>query len=253
MLRKPIFIAISVILACTLSLRAQDDENRALVLKAIQATGGKETITKFKAIQTKFKGDVDVAGTMTKVEGEVFINHSGQLKNIIDVSINNMNIKITQAFDGKNAWMDVLGMLTELKDKDLIQEMHETMHSEEVANLIALEKKEFKLSAIGEAKVKGKEAVGVRVSKEGRRDVNLWFDKKTHLLVKTERRGKDPFDPNSTEANREKYYADYKAVQGIQTPHAMEVHTDGKKLISMELMDTRYHERPFGDSTFAKP
>jgi len=107
--------------------------------------------------------------------------------------------------------------------------------------------------ALGEMKIVGKDAVGIRVSKEGRRDVNLWLDKRTHLVIKCEHRGKDAFNPAGGEVNQEKYYDQYKVVQGVQTPHHLEVHNDGKKLVSMELMEARYHERLLDESVFAKP
>jgi len=253
MLRTRILIAALALLACSLPMRAQDDESRALVLKAIQAAGGKETLAKYKAAQVKYKGEVDFMGMPAKVEGEVFVNYGDRMKNVIGVEINNMNLKISQGFDGKIGWMDVMGMVMELKDKELIDEMKESMHAEAVTNLAVLDSKDYKLSSLGQMKVMGKEAVGVRVSKEGKRDVILWLDKKTHFVIKSEHRGKDPFNPASSEVNEEKYYDRYKAVQGVQTPQYMEVHHDGKKIVSLELTEARLHERPLEDSTFAKP
>jgi len=230
---------------------AQDDELRALVTQAIKAHGGKEALKKYQAAQAKYKGDVDVQGVQAKVEGEIFVSYAGRMKNVIEVEVNNMKIKIQQGYDGKALWMDIMGMVQEIKDKDAIAEMQEGMYAEQVANLVDLEDKAFKLSRVGEMKIMGKDAVGIRVSKEGKRDVNLWLDKASHMLLKSEHRGKDPFG-QQPEANEEKYYKDYKPVMGIQTPHTMEVHRDGQKLIAMELSDMRYHEK-LDDTYFTKP
>jgi len=251
MLRTTLIVASLALAGWTLSsVRAQDDELRALVNKAMKAHGGKELLKKYQTTTAKYKGEVDAMGVMAKVEGEIFVAPE-RMKNVIAVEVNGMNIKIQQGFDGKVLWMDVMGMGQEFKDEDKIKDMKENMYAEHVGNLWDLDNKEFKLGSLGEMKIKGKEAVGVRVSKEGKRDVNLWFDKQSTLLVKHEYRGKDVFGQEG-ETNNEKYFADYKAVQGIQTPGRMEVHKEGKKIVELEITESRYHEK-LDESTFAKP
>lgn len=252
MLRK-----LSVLFGClalagwTLSARAQDNELRNLVLKAQKAHGGKTALNKYPAIQVKYKGDVDANGMKAKVEGEVSYNFPERMKNVITVDVNGMKIEIQQGYDGKVLWLNVAGMVSEIKDKELLAEMKESMYSELVASLADIESKDYELSALGEMKIKDKDAVGVRVSRKGKRDVNLWLDKKTHMLVKSEFRGKDPFGMQG-EANQEKYFSGYKAFSGVQTPLIMEVHNDGKKIVEMELSDVRYFEK-LEDSHFNRP
>ena len=48
--------------------------------------------------------------------------------------------------------------------------------------------KSVKYSIVGEIKIKDKAAIGVTVSKEGSKDVNLFFDKTTGLIAKIEMR-----------------------------------------------------------------
>ena len=99
-------------------------------------------------------------------------------------------------------------------------------------------------------KVNDKNSVGVRISKEGMRDVNLWFDKKSLHLLKYDFRGLDPM--SMMEVNQEKYLSGYKAIMGIQTPSHIEVHHDGKKTIDMDVTEMRYHEK-LDDTHFARP
>lgn len=239
------------VLACGLSARAQDDQLWAQIDKSLKAHGGREFLKKHPAAQIKYKGEVDAMGATIKIEGEVWTTPE-RLKNVSDVEVNGMKLKVQQGYDGKTMWMDVMGMVQEFKDDDKLKEMKESMHAEQVANLVDLDKKNYKLNSLGEMKIKGKEAVGVRVAREGKRDVILWFDKGTNLLVKHEYRGTDPWGPQAAEANNEKYHLDYKAVDGIQVPGRIEVHQDGKKIVELEISDIRYHER-LDDSMFAKP
>jgi hypothetical protein len=248
------FICLAVCLAalaCGLSARAQDDPLWAQVEKSLKAHGGREFLKKHPAAQVKYKGDVDAMGVTAKIEGEVF-TAPDRLKNVSDVEVNNMKIAVKQGYDGKTMWMDVMGMVQEFKDQDKIKEMKESMHAEEVGNLVGLDKKSYKLNSLGDMKIKGKEAVGIRVAREGKRDVVLWFDKETNLLVRHEYRGTDPWGGQAGEVNNEKYYLDYKAVMGVQVPGRIEVHNDGKKIVELEITDVRYHER-LDDSIFAKP
>src|SRR5262245_18562032 len=106
------------------SARAQDDELRAVVTKALKAHGGKELPKKYPATTAKYKGEVDTMGIMAKVEGEIFVAPE-RMKNVIGVEVNGMNIKIQQGYDGKVLWMDVMGMSQEFKDDDKIKEMKE--------------------------------------------------------------------------------------------------------------------------------
>ena len=51
---------------------------------------------------------------------------------------------------------------------------------------MALRGKRFRVAPPGEARANGRDAVGVRVRREGRRDVNLYFHKMTGLPLRTE-------------------------------------------------------------------
>ncbi len=117
---------------------------------------------------------------------------------------------------------------------------------------MGLDAKEYTFSAVGEAKVKDVDAVGVRVSKKGMRDVTLWIDKKTHQLVKTEFRGKEPPYFQGAEINMERYASGYKKVAGLLMPARIEMHYDGKKAIDLEVVEIRTHER-LDETLFAKP
>jgi hypothetical protein len=245
------FVACVATLAGALSACAQDDELWAQIDKSVKAHGGREFLKKHPAAQVKYKGDVDAMGVTAKIEGEVFTT-TDRLKNVTEVDVNGMKITIKQGYDGKTMWMDVMGMVQEFKDDDKIKEMKENAHSEEVANLVGLDKKNYKLNGLGDMKIKGKDAIGIRVAREGKRDVILWFDKGTNLLVKHEHRGADPWGPQAAEANHEKYYSDYKLMNGIQTPGRLEVHSDGKKIVELEVTEVRYHER-LDESMFARP
>jgi hypothetical protein len=237
--------------ASSLPAPAQDDESHAFIREAVKAHGGKDALRKYSGAQVKYKGTVDTMGITIKVDGEVFTNHPYRMKNVMNAEVNNMNFQIQQGYDGKVLWMNIMGMSKVIDDKEALTEVEESVHADRVSKLVDLDNKDYKFGSLGEMKIKDKDAVGVRVSKEGKRDVNLWFDKTSHMLVKSEYRGKDPFGQTG-EVNQEKYFSDYKSVMGVQTPMRLEVHNDGKKMVDLEIGEVRYHER-LDDTYFTKP
>src|SRR5205085_7888654 len=101
-------------------------------------------------------------------------------------------------------------------------------------------------------KVKDHDAVGVQVTKKGFRDVNLYFDKKTHTLLKAEYRAFDEF--SKKEVTQEKFMLGYKEVAGgLKAPSKLEIHNDGKKALEIEISEMTFLETPLEASVFAKP
>jgi hypothetical protein len=252
-MRKSVLLAlgVSLWLLWGLSGQAQEgDEARALIEKAIKAHGGAAKLAAVKATQTKGKGKI-----FSPMEFPFTIDLSSQppdkFKMVLDAEINGMNIPIVQVFNGKKGWVSVMGKTMNLDEKD-IQEFHQQAHVEKVTDLVSLKDKSYKLSQLGEMKVGDHDAVGVQVTKKDFRDVNLYFDKKTHLLIKAEYRAVEPI--GKQEVQQEKFYYNYKAGPGgIQVPGRMVVNNDGKKFLEIEISEMTPMEQPFDDSVFSKP
>jgi len=185
-----------------------------------------------------------------KFSTETFFQEPDKFKNVVEVEINNMNVTVTQVFNGKKFWINVMGKTIELKDEKDIAELKENMYVEKLTNLVGLTDKGVTLSALGEVKVNDKAAIGIRASSKGHRDINLYFDKKTHMLVKTETRTVD--FQTKQEVSQEKYYSDYKEVDGIQQPRKLIIHQDGKRHITLDVTSVMFVDR-HEDSVFAEP
>jgi len=227
----------------------EGDSAKALVAKAIKAHGGAKNLAKQKALQVKATGTLDFMNN-NKFSTETFFQEPDKFKNVVEVEINNMNVTVTQVFNGKKFWINVMGKTIELKDEKDIAELKENLYVEKLTNLVGLTDKGVTLSALGEVKVNDKAAIGIRASSKGHRDINLYFDKKTHMLVKTETRMVD--FQTKQEVSQEKYYSDYKEVDGIQQPRKLIIHQDGKRHITLDITSVTYVDR-HEDSVFAEP
>jgi hypothetical protein len=92
--------------------------------------------------------------------------------------------------------------------------------------------------------------VGVRVSSKGHKDINLFFDKNSGLLVKVEYR---TFDLNSKqEINEERIITEYQNKDGLKVAKKAIVNRDGKKYIEAEVLEVKYLD-DIDDTQFSKP
>jgi hypothetical protein len=249
-MRKLAVLSVAGFLCLSLALNAgQQDDIKALVKKAIKAQGGAKNLAKQKGLHAKASGTLDFMNNL-KITTETFYQDPDKFKNVVEVEINNMNVSVIQVFNGKKFWINAMGKTIELKDKKDIAELKETLYADNLTNLVGLMDKGVTLAPLGEVKVKDKAAIGIRASSKGHRDVNLYFDKKTHMLVKSEARTVD--FQTKQEVSQEKYYSDYKEVGGVQQPGKLIIHQDGKRHITLDITSVTYVER-HEDSVFAEP
>jgi hypothetical protein len=252
-MRKSVLLAfgVSLWLLWGLSGQAQEgDESRKLIDQAIKAHGGAAKLAAIKAIQMKAKGKAYSPMELTFTL-DVSSQPPDKSKAVVEVTVMDMNFTIVNVVNGKKGWRSFMGKTEKLDDKE-IEEHQQQAHIEKVTNLVSLKDKSYKLSPLGEAKVGEKDAVGVQVTKKGFRDVNLYFDKKTYMLLKAEYRTIEPI--GKQEVQQEKLYVEYKEVAGgLKMPARMVLNNDGKKFMEIEVTEMTPMETPFEESVFAKP
>jgi hypothetical protein len=251
-MRKVLVLGLGVGLWLAWAASAQaggKDEARALIDKAIKARLGKGKMPAFKAMQIKGTGKfyAGVEGTLTL---EVSVQPPDKQKAVIEIEVNGMTFKVIQVVNGKKGWKRFQDK-TEALSEDEMKEVAQKAHVEKVTGLFELkEKKGYKFSPLGEMKVKDHDAVGVQVTKKGFRDVNLYFDKKTHTLLKAEYQAVE----DSKEVSQEKFFLEYKEIAGgLKFPSKIEIHNDGKKAAEIEVTETTILDTPLEASVFAKP
>ena len=105
-----------------------------------------------------------------------------------------------------------------------------------------LDAKKYTIKSGDEAEIDGNKADVVLVSSEkaGLKDLKLYFDRTSHLLVKMQKKDKDE---NDVEVDEETTFKDFKKVQGVLTPHAIVVRRDGKPFMKYEASDVKQLEK----------
>ena len=232
----------AAILAFAPVLRAAD-EPKDIIAKAIKANGGEEKLTKLLATTTKVKGKLQVPGIgETEFTSSNAVMHPDKFKEEVELSIGGQKITILSIGNGDQYSISANGNDVPVDD-NLKKVFKNATHAMKVGRLSTMVKdKGYELSLLGESDVNKAKAIGVKVAMKGQSDVNLYFDVKTHYLVKLESRTIDPTTGN--EVTEERILQDYeKNADGIPTPKKITVLRDSKPYMEAEVIEMKYLEK----------
>ncbi len=226
------------------------DEPKDILAKAIKAHGGEDALTKYKASQMKAKGKITIAGVgAVDFTQEASFMLPDKFRESVEITVGGQTIKVLTIANGDKITIDANGMAVEATDpiKDSLKHAGHLLH---VGRLAPLKDKKYELSLIGEDKVEGKKVVGIRVSAKDQKDVSLYFDKETWLLVKIEARTTEPM--TGEEINEERIVTEYtKTKDGLPTAKKLVVKRDGKLYLEAEVTEVTYLEK-LDDDVFKK-
>lgn len=226
------------------SVRGNKDESakmREIVARAIKAHGG-DNLEKLKGSISKTRGKLLDLDYTT----ETALQLPDRMRTVAESKLG----KFVQVLNGEKGWVK-LGDLGRECVKEEMDGLREQLNARQIARLSVLTDPEYKLSPLGEEKIDDHTVIGVRVEHAGFRDVNLYFDKESNLLIKMEARIKDALR-GGEEIAAETLYNDYKSVDGVMTAHKLTVKYDGKVYIEDEVTEMKYAEK-IDDSIFEKP
>src|SRR5262249_10922931 len=184
-----------------------------VIEKAIKAHGGEENLTKYKAAKIKAKGTLSINGMDIDFTVEASSQIPDQFREEVKLDIMGNEISIIQVYDGKKGWVSQMGTTMEV-DGAQLKQLKDQAYGNYIETLVPLTKdKQFELTLLDETKVDGKLVSGVKIVSKDHKDVKMYFDKESGLLVKSEHKA---MDPTMQEVESETYYRDYKDVSGIK-------------------------------------
>jgi hypothetical protein len=219
--------------------RAQDDA-RAVIEKAVQAHGGGAVLDKYLAGRVQTKGVIVLSGTEFPFTNQLVYQLPDRVRTTVEVTAQGVHRSVTQVLTGGKVLMFVGGLAQQVPNTQ-VEEMKTALYVQNLARLTPLLKEDrYKLKALGEKAVEGKPAAGVRVSSEGQRDVSLYFDKDSGLLVMVERPG---FDALGKPTQQQEYYSNYREASGLKYPTKTLVRQNGKKYIESDVTEYKPLER----------
>jgi len=136
-----------------------------------------------------------------------------------------MKLGLTQTINGEKVEVSLMGMKLPLNDEQLADARMSQFVSALGQLTPLLKDKAFELKALGESKFEGKTLVGVSVKHKKYKEVKLFFDKTTGLLVKIDHMTNE----EGKEVLEEQLFADFKEFSGLKVATKETVIKDGKK------------------------
>lgn len=251
-MRGLVCAALTVGLVAAVAPARADDAKaaRAVVDKAIKAHGGADVLKKYQGSVSTFKGTITTMGMEIPMTGEISIDGATRLKVAIRIEAGGQTLQIVNVVNADKGWTKVGDAVTEL-DADAVKEAGENQHAGWVASLAPLvDGKGYTLATTGEHAVGDKKAIGVKVTTKGKRDVDLYFDKDTGMLVKYAHTVKD--EGSGQEVLEETTYSEFKEFSGMKQAVKMSTKRDGKPYIEAEVSDVQLTEK-LDDGVFVKP
>jgi hypothetical protein len=230
-------------------------EGLAILNKAIQAVGGEAKAARLQAVTWK------AAGSATENQNKIELKLEGSFQGLeryrmeLEVQESGRTHGGILVINGTEAWFhDKERNRTEDAPKDALPLVLGAMHALRCAqSLTALKDQVFALSPLGEVTVNNRAAIGLRVTHKERQEVNLFFDKETHLVVKSEVRLKDP---TGNDFPLEYQFSDHKEFDGVKhfTKTTIKAEMAGRPAVTTELQLSELKPQDkLEDSLFAKP
>lgn len=248
-LPRRIFMLVGLTLVIPSFVVADDAASRALTEKAIHAHGGEKTIAKFKGITSKIKGTLHINGDPVAFTGEVSSQGADQQKVFVSFELDGMVISFFSVFNRGQGWLKINDNTMDMS-ADQLAEAKESSYAGWVASLVPLKDKAFSLAPFGEIEIAGRKAIGVNVTREGHRPINLFFDKETSRLARSETRVKD--ETTAQEVTEEATFGEYKSIEGILQAVKLTIKRNDKPYAEVEVTEIKLSEK-LDDSVFAKP
>jgi len=98
----------------------------------------------------------------------------------------------------------------------------------------------YRLAAAGEKSIDGQSAIGVAVTSDGHKEVRMYFDKKSGLLIAIERVG---HNAQGKAVDQSESYSGYREANGLKYPTKTLVKQGGKKYLESEVTEFKPLEK----------
>jgi len=222
-------------LLCLLGFSARPScaqEPAKIVEQYVKAAGGSRALSKIQtlALEGTFTTDDGKSGTYT---------FDSKLPNryYLELLVGDQNL--IEAYNGKSAWRrTAAGELGTLVGPEGMQLEGAAQYYN--SRLVNPKKEKIALVLIGNAQVRGKNALEVELTSATGIKRHVFFDPQTHLIVKE--------TATVGGVEEEILYDDYRAVDGVKLPYKIELHRAGAKYditISRAIVNGTIGERVF--------
>lgn len=239
-----LFLTVAFLAVLTRPGRA--DDARATIERAVKAHGGADKLTQLRQYRERTRGTIFVGEAKRAFTLDTTIRLPDQFRSVLVADLGTGRLEVIQVCDGSRGWVSDRGRISEAGPQ-MLGDYQDLVHVQRISALTPLlQDTSYRLTSLDSTRVQGKPVVGVKVARKGRRDVKLFFDKESGLLVKREYQ----FREMGNESLREEFLSGHQAIEGVQRPHKFLIQHDGKKYAEAELVEwkplSKVDDREFG-------
>jgi hypothetical protein len=221
-------------------VRPQVETTAAEIIRdAIEAHGGKSNFAKTNIGKTVMTVDgafqQGVSGQFTKTD---IFHLPSKMKRILKGTSEGEQFEMKFVINDGKSWVQVNGG-EPIASPEVNQDIH-TYPSDSLGILVALLGPGFELSVLPSDDLKGQAVYRVRLENSDNWVGDNFFDKETHLLVASK---KELFDSSIQETRSiETFYSEYKKVDGLNLPMAIDMIMDGKVVSNIRVTEVTFME-----------
>jgi hypothetical protein len=235
----------AVLLGSCVPARADGQDAKAILDKAIQALGGEEKLAKASTHSWKSKVKLQVGGEEREFSSQVTVKGLDQFRREFTLP----QFKGLVIIDGEKGWRVGRSNTVELDGDALAKEKRNAYLQIIPITLLPLKGKGFKYELAGEEKVGDKPAVVLKVTEPDGKDFTLSFDKESSVPVKQVAK---VIGGGGMESTIETTFLDYKDLGGIKKATKIVVKRDGEPSYELEISEFNILDK-VDASTFAEP
>jgi hypothetical protein len=228
---------------CVARARADDAADaRAVLDNAIKALGGRDKLGKLPATTFNSQGYLQLGDLRLNSKSNWAIQWPDKYRYDGKLTIGDNTNGQVFVGNGKDVWGKAEGVSTEpLKPDEAWMAQQDARAVHLAHRLVPLMEKDYKLSPVGELKVEGRPAVGIKVVHKGQPDLDLYFDKETHLPVKVAFLCKETADDEP--AQHAFVFSDYKEADGVKHFTTIRLYRKDKQIMEMNLSNVKRLEK----------
>ena len=230
-------------------LLAADREAALTVIdRAVKAHGGAAPLVRSQTAVRTARGTLHVLAKEVAFSEELTLQLPERLRSRLEVGEGAQKGQIVQVVNGDKGWLLSGGTVQEI-GKERLGELREEAYLLWLTTLLPLQKDQtLELTPLPESKLNDQTVNGVKVASKGHADVKLYFDSKSGLLVKSERR----LEEGGVAFDQEYLYSDHKDSDGGKLPTRITEQRNGSKFAEWSEISYVFPRQP-DETQFGKP
>jgi len=242
-------LAIILVTAAGIPVRADEKDPNAILDKAIKATGGEEKLKKIDAMSWKTKATILINGDNNPFSAQSTVQGLDRYRTEFDAEFGGNAIKGVVVVSRDKGWRKFGDQIMPIEEDALANEKRMIYLQVIPTKLVILKEKGYKLESADEQTIGGKPAVGIKVTGPDGKDFTVYFDKESGLPARVVAK---VIGFDGQEFTQETNVKDYKEFDGIKKATKSDSKRDGEEFVKAEISDVKFLDK-VDPKTFAEP